>query len=181
MPGPLGATVTYCRRCEPLLLRRTPDDETENVHRLFSQLAPAPDGPGWLWTGKTNEHGYGLLVPVGGNSRHEWLAHRVMYGLLSPIGGHRLTEQLDHRDGNRANVAIWNLEPVSKAENLRRRGGAPRAPLRRMWSRHAALRAYSYELPVPVGFPTLIDYITADFETGTHLADKTALVTPMAA
>lgn len=164
MPGPLGATATYCRRCEPLLLRRTPEDEDENTHRLFSQLVPAPTGSGWHWIGRTNAHGYGLIVPAGGTSRYDWLAHRVMFDLLSPHGGHRLTEQLDHRDGNRANVAIFNLEPVSKAENLRRRGGPPRGPLERMWSRRAALLAYSYDLPVPDGFPSLLDYLATSGE-----------------
>ncbi|MEX5268893.1 HNH endonuclease [Kocuria sabuli] len=126
---------------------------------MFSQLVPAPSGPGWYWAGKTNAHGYGLVIPVGGTARHQFLAHRVMFDLFSPTGGHRVTEVLDHRDGDRLNTAIWNLEAVSVAENLRRRRRPPRGPLPRMWSYPAALFAGVYNLPVPDGFPTVPDFL----------------------
>jgi hypothetical protein len=161
LPGPLGSTLTYCRRCEHLLLKLTPEAENANVHELFRQLVPAPSGLGWQWTGPTNAHGYGLMVPAGGTSRHQYLVHRVAFGLLAPIPGHRLTEQLDHRDGDRLNVAPFNLEPVSRAENLRRRGRSPRPPLLRQWSYRAALLAGIYGLPVPENFPTLLDLFGA--------------------
>lgn len=157
LPSPWGS-VTYCRRCEPLLLRRTEQDEAENIKRLFSQLVPDDGGQGWIWTGRTNSASYGLLVPAGGTARHQFLAHRVMHGLLSPLGGHRRTEVLDHRDGNRANVAIFNLEAVSVPENRRRRDRPPLGPSLRMWSYRAALLSHVYNLPVPMGFPTLLDF-----------------------
>lgn len=161
LPG-LWSNVTYCRRCEPGLFRLTPGAEAENTERVFSQLVPAPFGPGWHWIGKTNSHGYGLVVPAGGTSRHEFLVHRVVHGLLSPTGGHRLTEVLDHRDHDRANAAIFNLEPVSVAENRRRRDRPPRGPLQRLWSRRAAELAEIYQLPVPENFPTITDWPDAE-------------------
>ncbi|WP_272027149.1 hypothetical protein [Kocuria rosea] len=119
---------------------------------------PAPKGPGWLWTGKTNSHGYGLVVPAGGTAHHAFLVHRVVHGMLSPFGGHRVTEVLDHRDHDRANAAIFNLEPVSMAENRRRRDRPPLGPLQRMWSYRAAELAEIYRLPVPTDFPTVEDW-----------------------
>lgn len=67
----------------------------------------------WLWTGAIDRHGYGL-VRLGGKSR---LAHRVVYEAVGSIPTGR---DLDHLCRVRACVNPAHLEPVTRAENLRR-------------------------------------------------------------
>lgn len=166
--------VTYCRRCEPQLYRRTAEIEAENLNRLFRYIRGEPDGMGWLWTGKMNSSGYGLMVPVGGTARHEFLTHRIMFNMLSPFGGHRPTEVIDHRNHIPADVAIFNLEAVSINENRRRRDQPPKGPSLRMWSRRAAELAEMYQLPVPDRFPQAADWLELP-----PLANASTLRTPI--
>jgi len=100
--------------------------------RLWSRVnkrGPAPSyrpalGPCWLWTGWVNNNGYGGI----GSGGQEALVHRVAYELL--VGPIPEGLEIDHL----CRVAICvkavadehgpaHLEPVTHAENMRRRRG----------------------------------------------------------
>ena len=72
-------------------------------------------GDCWEWTGATNSRGYGCLV----RDKRGYLAHRYAYTLaVGPIPD-GLT--IDHLCGNKRCVRPEHLEPVTVAENIRRR------------------------------------------------------------
>lgn len=94
--------------------------------RFLSKVAPQPDGC-WLWTGALTKpfakHGGGYArIRVGDRLR---LAHRISYELhIGPIPSGL---DLDHLCRNRACVNPDHLEPVTRAENVRRAFAARRA------------------------------------------------------
>jgi hypothetical protein len=73
----------------------------------------------WLWTGYTNEFGYGRLK-IDGRYRS---AHRVIYELL--VGMVDPDLHLDHLCRNRKCVNPAHLEPVTPRVNILRGVGAP--------------------------------------------------------
>lgn len=83
------------------------------VDRFWSKVDRDPDC--WLWLGLRNAYGYGRFFIPGG----ERLAHRYAYEFeVGPIP-EGLT--LDHLCETPACVRPDHLEPVTNAENLRRR------------------------------------------------------------
>lgn len=97
--------------------------------RFWPQVRPGavpiyrPDlGPCWLWGGTVGSKGYGRLTPHRGLNL---LAHRWAYE-------HMVAEipdglQIDHLCRVRHCVNPYHLEPVTRAENLRREHEARRA------------------------------------------------------
>jgi hypothetical protein len=88
------------------------------AERLELQIDRLPDAPGcWLWTGKTDRKGYGLVMLHGRSLR----AHRVMYeqrrGPIPP----GLT--LDHLCRVRSCVSPAHLEAVTNRVNVLRSAG----------------------------------------------------------
>lgn len=75
-------------------------------------------GPGcWMWHGKTNAEGYGL-IHAGGNVRRYLRAHRVVYEhLVGPVPDGL---ELDHLCRVKGCVNPAHLEPVTHKENSRR-------------------------------------------------------------
>lgn len=70
-------------------------------------------GQCWIWQATTDRHGYGTFY-LGRNKR----AHRAsfeLHGRSVPSG-----LELDHLCRNRACVRVDHLEPVTRAENIRR-------------------------------------------------------------
>lgn len=96
---------------------------------LPTDVWPSLDGePCWLWTGATNERGYGRMR--GGRSSMLY-AHRVGFALA----GFRLPPahvdlELDHLCRVRSCVRASHLELVTHAENIRRHYGAQTTCLR---------------------------------------------------
>lgn len=71
----------------------------------------------WLWTGKLNQGGYGILKVQGKQTR----AHRYAYELLVGPIPEGLT--IDHKCRVRRCVWPAHLEPVTRTENVRRGDG----------------------------------------------------------
>jgi hypothetical protein len=101
---------------------------TTTRDRFLAKIVAGPNGCA-IWTAKTNERGYGRFHPERG---HGVGAHRFAYELL--IGPIPDGLQLDHVCHNRDTacpggvvclhrrcVNPWHLQPVSHAENVRRR------------------------------------------------------------
>jgi hypothetical protein len=79
----------------------------------------------WNWTGWTYRHGYGGFRP-GGRGDPNGYAHRFSYeATLGPIPDGL---EIDHLCRNRRCVRPDHLEPVTHAENHRRRRGIKTGP-----------------------------------------------------
>lgn len=76
------------------------------------EVRPGPlETPCWVWTGATNENGYGVLV-IGGKSHY---AHRIAYQLFrGPI---TYQKEPDHLCRTPACICPWHLELVTSREN----------------------------------------------------------------
>jgi hypothetical protein len=74
------------------------------------------DGDCWEWTGQRDRDGYGRLWRPAGKTR---VAHRIAYELL--VGPIPEGLQLDHLCLNKCCVNPDHVEPVTLAENCRRR------------------------------------------------------------
>src|SRR5215471_9832391 len=90
------------------------------VERLGEYFVFSPNGC-WDWDGPKTENGYGLV-------HHDWRrlrAHRAMYELL--VGPIPAELTIDHLCRNRRCVNPAHMEPVTRAENVKRgfraRGG----------------------------------------------------------
>ncbi len=101
------------------------------LQRFFERVAITGDC--WLWTGGTNQYGYGIfsLPPhEKRHSAHRWL-YETVYGTL-PDG-----LQIDHLCRTSACVRLDHLEAVTQRENLMR-GMGPALFVERMRLRRAA-------------------------------------------
>lgn len=110
----------YCRKHDHLLLKeplRTADAITRTLNKFVSQVVPDTDFGCWVWAGRTNDKGYGL-ISVG---NHEWLAHRYSYGVF--IGGHAPGHTLDHTCRRRDCVRPDHLMPMTSKRNVDREHG----------------------------------------------------------
>ncbi len=92
------------------------------LERIAEFFVFAPDGC-WHWTGSRVHNGYGLFWIGGSNVR----AHRAMYELM--VGPIPAGLDLDHLCRVRHCVNPEHLEPVTRAENLRRAREAAAAPV----------------------------------------------------
>jgi hypothetical protein len=98
---------------------RLPPRTPEHMERTFwERVSPEPNSGCWLWIGKVDRYGYGML-PAG--ERREILAHR--YAVTSH--GRPLPRGLvvDHLCRVRCCVNPQHLDVVSPAENVLRGNG----------------------------------------------------------
>lgn len=103
----------------------TQTGEAERFWRLVDCAGP---GGCWLWTGHRNRDGYGQFKITGAAGRHRTVrAHRWAWQHHHGPVPSGLT--LDHLCGRPACVRPDHLEPVTNAENLRRRHARRRQAL----------------------------------------------------
>jgi len=100
--------------------------ERTEAERFWSKVDQTARGGCWAWLGQTNQWGYGHFRRTLAPGQYLTVkAHRFAYELVvAPIPA-GLT--LDHLCGNQSCVRPEHLEPVTNAENLRRRHARRRA------------------------------------------------------
>jgi hypothetical protein len=100
--------------------------ERTEAERFWSKVDRPALGGCWTWLGQTNQWGYGHFRRTLARGQYLTVkAHRFAYELVvAPIPA-GLT--LDHLCGNQSCVRPEHLEPVTNAENLRRRHARRRA------------------------------------------------------
>lgn len=84
------------------------------VRRFEGRVLPEPNSGCWLWTGATNNRGYGSI----GDGGRQYGAHRFSYELYCGQIPEGL--EIDHLCSVRSCVNPDHLEPVSRIENVRR-------------------------------------------------------------
>lgn len=88
----------YCRRHEAEPLRALTPTQREAIHTaLVERIEPRGRAGCWMWTGRLNNRGYGVIEPPGGVGT--WLAHRLVWSMF--YAGHANGEwgnriELDH-------------------------------------------------------------------------------------
>jgi hypothetical protein len=100
--------------------------ERTEAERFWSKVERSARDDCWTWLGQTNQWGYGHFRRTLGPGLYRTVkAHRFAFELaVGPIPP-GLT--LDHLCGNQSCVRPGHLEPVTNAENLRRRHARRRA------------------------------------------------------
>ena len=85
------------------------------IERFMHLVSPEPNTGCWLWFGSGTQNGYGQFWI---SSRRSQVAHKFLYESIHGPIGHGLN--LDHLCRVRCCVNPNHLEPVTRAENLRR-------------------------------------------------------------
>jgi hypothetical protein len=102
------------------------DDLFALPENILDRISPEPNSGCWLWTGGTDDNGYGCIYMGGGRKhRHQDRAHRVVYQALAkpiPTGF-----WIDHLCRTPACCNPRHLEPVPPMVNVNRGDGPARA------------------------------------------------------
>lgn len=115
--GPHGAMQRKGEQLRPLQGRTGPLPKT-SIERFASKVALQDDGR-LIWLGGTTRGGYGTFdAETGHSAQKKAMSHRWIFEYH---GGH-IPEghDIDHLCRNRACVHPDHLEPVTRAENIRR-------------------------------------------------------------
>lgn len=88
------------------------------IERFMRKVSKDVDTGCWNWTGFKDRKGYGRFQYAATDAR---VAHQIGYGLF--VGHIADGLQLDHLCRNTSCVNPEHLEPVTAAENMRRRAG----------------------------------------------------------
>jgi hypothetical protein len=100
--------------------------ERTEAERFWSKVDRSTADGCWTWLGQTNQWGYGHFRRTLGPGLYLTVkAHRFAYELV--VGPIPAGLTLDHLCGNQSCVRPEHLEPVTNAENLRRRHARRRA------------------------------------------------------
>lgn len=119
----------YCRRHEAEPIRALPTEQRDALHlALVERIEPRGRAGCWMWTGRKNGDGYGVIDAPGGAGT--WLAHRLVWSLF--YEGHENGEwgnriELDHlctrqqlssyHYGGRECVNPLHLNPATEEAN----------------------------------------------------------------
>lgn len=107
----------WSRHGDPLGSTRKPYVTGPLATRFWTMVDKAGSNECWLWIGKKGSKGYGL-VHVDSRSGRQQQAHRAAYELT--VGPIPPGLEIDHLCRVRACVNPAHLEPVTRAENMRR-------------------------------------------------------------
>lgn len=124
-PTPLETTRPTARRT---IVRELPRQEVLDypslpppslkVQEVLGQIDRS--GHCHLWLGKLDRDGYGIIWMAGNWRRAHRVVYELAYGTI-PLGPDGKPFELDHQCRVRRCVKLDHLEPVTKAENSRRR------------------------------------------------------------
>lgn len=135
----IQAAHYYCRPHERLALStRTDPSQADALERFRSNIEADPFTGCWLWTGGTNEKGYGMHSAGG-----SWLAHRFSYVWF--YGGHATGKVLDHLCNVSRCVRPDHLWPITNTSNISLMHQRALAGDLEYW-RHARVTPYSVAL-----------------------------------
>jgi hypothetical protein len=100
--------------------------ELTEAERFWSKVDRSAGDGCWTWLGQTNQWGYGHFRRTLAPGLYRTVkAHRFAYELV--VGPIPAGLTLDHLCGNQSCIRPQHLEPVTNAENLRRRHARRRA------------------------------------------------------
>lgn len=101
-----------------------PINYSKHLPRLLSKVSPEPNSGCWLWMGRTDSGGYGVVefydpeAAKRGKKSISKCAHGAMYRAI--VGPVPEGLDLDHICRVRSCVNPAHLEPVMRRENIRR-------------------------------------------------------------
>jgi hypothetical protein len=94
--------------------------DTRLKERIWKRILPEPNSGCWIWTGSSDNGGYGTCRWRGRNTKAHIALREALVG-DTPVG-----LELDHLCRTRCCVNPLHLEPVTARENVRR-GTSPAA------------------------------------------------------
>lgn len=110
-----GTLLTVVRGCDRCIKSDQVSRRVDSVARFWLKFDENPDTGCWLWTAGVSASGYAMLSGSGTTSKQ---AHRFAYELL--VGPIPDGLDLDHLCRVRRCVNPGHVEPVTRAENIRR-------------------------------------------------------------